>query len=192
MKSPDRRFIGRWLWACFLGWFLGFVLVVVLAVVADIAGGGAQFMIGVGMGAGVGLAQARSLRPWLAAPRNWWIASTSGLGLPFVVHDLLGLAGLATPYSLPAYAVAGALLVGLLQWRLLRPLSRRAGWWIPACVVGWSLPVGAVALGDPGLLPEPWRTILSLVGMLLGGLLLGTVSGPSLATILPNREPGAP
>ena len=47
-SSHTRLF--RWVRATVLGWLLGFVLVLVLALAWDMIGGGAQFMVGVGMG----------------------------------------------------------------------------------------------------------------------------------------------
>ncbi len=56
----DPTLFTRWVRATALGWLVGFVLVVVLAVVWDMTSGGAQFMVGVGMGTGVGSMQSRT------------------------------------------------------------------------------------------------------------------------------------
>ncbi|MCJ7714533.1 hypothetical protein MUO66_08780, partial [Candidatus Bathyarchaeota archaeon] len=55
----DNRFMLRWVGANIIGWLIGFVLVIVLAQAWELIGGGAQFMVGVGMGAGVGVLQSR-------------------------------------------------------------------------------------------------------------------------------------
>jgi len=170
--------------ATFLGWLLGFVLVIVLAIAWDVIGGGAQFMIGIGMGAGVGLAQGRVARGWLQAPRQWVGASVIGMGGPFVLGDLLSATGVDFPYSLPIYVATGGLLAGFLQRRLLRPHSDRANGWVPASVVGWTLPVSLVVLNDLDVIPGALGTILFLVAALFGGAVLGAVTGTILIWML--------
>jgi len=182
------RFWVRWLKASFLGWFLGFIFMIALLPVGNLLGGESQFMIGTGFGAGVGLVQARLLKARLESPWRWWAAS-AGMGIPFVVSDLARLLGFASFYSLPICVVAGGLIVSLTQWWLLRSVSGEAGWWIPACLAGWGLPVAVLSLGGPGgRLPEPWSTLFTLLGILFGGALLGVVSGPAMARVLRGGE----
>jgi len=192
--------LGRWLRFTFFGWLLGFVLIVLLVLVWDLLGGDAQFMVGVGMGAGVGYLQGRAARSWHDSPWRWCMTSVVGMGSLFVLHDVLGLVGVGLPYSLPLYLVVGGLLTGLLQRQLLRPFSHRANWWVPANVIGWALPAGLVAAGDSGTFGA-WGHISSLLGMFLGGVLLGAVTGMALVWILrsssfdkgvPNRQDSSP
>jgi len=183
--------IGRWVWVTSLGWFAGFVLIVALAMLWDLVGGGAEFMVGVGMGAGVGLVQGFFLRRWIGSPVRWTVATTTGVGILFVAHDLLSALGFDAPYSLPLYMVASALLVSLLQRSLLASVSSRSSLWIPVSFVGWSVPAGLIALGDAAGLPAPLPTVCSLAGMFLGGTILGVVTGPAVAAILGPRPSGA-
>ncbi|MCH8938441.1 MAG: hypothetical protein IH966_03375 [Gemmatimonadetes bacterium] len=176
----------RWLRATTLGWLLGFVLVVVLALAWGMIGGEAQFMVGVGMGAGVGYVQTRVVREWVESTRRWLLASIIGMGVPFLLWDLGALIGIEAFFSLPLCVVAGGLLVGILQCSLLRLRLDRASFWIPACVVGWGLPAGAIALGDSGLFPAP-GFLLSLGAMFFGGVVLGAVTGKALMW-MPRRS----
>ncbi len=176
----------RWLRATTLGWLLGFVLVVILALAWNIIGGGAQFMVGLGMGAGVGYVQTRVVGEWVESTRRWLLASIIGMGVPFLMWDLGALIGVGAFFSLPVCVIAGGLFVGILQCSLLRPRLDRASFWIPACVVGWGLPAGAIALGDSDLLPAP-AFLLSLGAMLLGGVILGAVTGKALVW-MPRRS----
>ncbi len=169
----------RWIKATTLGWLIGFVLVVVLAIVWDQIGGGAQFMVGIGMGAGVGLMQSRVVREWVAPTRRWIWATTIGMGLPFLLWDLGAAVGIDAFFSLPLCVVVGSLLVGVLQSMLLRPRLNRASWWIPASFVGWGLPAAGIALGDSGLLSGP-GALVSVGAMFLGGAVLGAVTGKVL------------
>jgi hypothetical protein len=74
----------------------------------------------------------------------------------------------------------GGLLAGILQQHLLRPHSSRAVWWMPASVIGWALPGGAIAVNDLGLVTGPWGELLSIGAMFFGGAILGAVTGMPL------------
>ncbi len=171
----------RWLRASTLGWLLGFVVMLALTPVGELMGG-VQFIIGVGIGAGVGYLQGRALSPWLGGPGPWTVASAAGMGGLFLVHDVLRLLGTPTPYALPAYVAVGGLVVGTWQSRLLRPVSARAAWWIPASAVGWMLPVACIAVGDAGR--GAVKDVAGLVGMFLGGAMLGAATARPLRWIL--------
>lgn len=179
-KAPagDRPTLVAWVMSTTLGWLLGFVLVVALSIAWDQLGGGAQFMVGVGMGTGVGLMQSRIVGAWVDNPPRWAWATAIGMGVPFLLWDLSSAAGLGAFFSLPACVVAGSLLVGLLQGRLLRPRLARRSTWIVASLIGWGLPVAVIALSDAGLLSGAGAgTVLYLGAMLLGGVVLGAVTG---------------
>lgn len=177
-------FVKRWVVANSAGWLIGFLLVIVLALLFDLVGGGVQFIVGVGMGAGVGYRQGRFLEPWVDSVRLWVLASTAGMAVPFVLWDVGALSGLGTPFSLPLCVGMGGLLVGVLQWGRLRDASDRAPWWIPACLLGWAVPAGLVALDDLGLVPPPWGGLFSLGAILFGGTLLGASTGRPLRWIV--------
>lgn len=171
---------GKWLLATVEGWLLGFVLLVVLAEAWSVTGTEAQFMVGIGMGAGIGFLQARILGAIVDSPRRWLWSSIVGMGIPFVAWDVAAWLGISVPNGLLIVALVGALLVGALQAILLRPLGERAVWWIPASVAGWGLPVVLLTLDNVGLLP--------LVGILLGGPILGAVTGIALVWISKPRH----
>lgn len=155
-----------WIVASALGWWLGFLLVVALALSWDALGlPQSQFMVGVGMGIGLGWTQARVVRTWLGAAGPWLRASVIGLAAPFIILDL---AAAAVPYSLGVAVIAASLLAGILQWRLLRARFDGAAWWIPGSVLGWALAAGPAAF--------PIGDLLFLV-ILGGGAVLGLVSG---------------
>lgn len=171
-----------WVRATVIGWFLGLLLMLALLFVGE-AVGAAMSMVGIGMGAGVGYWQSRSLHGVLDRPWRWALVTVVGLGAPFVLWDVSAALGDDALLSVPACVAGGGLLVALGQWTLLRPLSARATRWVPACVIGWSLPAAAMALGAQEAVPYPWNEILGLVAMFLGGIMLGGVTGRPLALI---------
>lgn len=194
-----RGFVARWIRATALGWIVGFALVLgLLGLVSGLGLGDTQFALGLGMGAGMGLLQMRvlpreggSLGP-VADPgrrpsrRSWLVASAVGLTVPFLAWDVINALTDRIPYSLPTLIVAGGLLTGVLQWRLLRGNGRDAGRWIVAATLGWCISGAAVLFNDRFLPRIPGLTgALLYVGvLLLGGVLMGVVGGPVLAHIL--------
>ena len=188
-RQPDRTLFHSWIRATTLGWLIGFVLVVALAMVWDVLGGGAQFMVGVGMGAGVGYMQARVTSTWTGRIQPWLWASIVGMGVPFVLWDVASATAAKALFSLPVCVLLGGVLTGVLQKPLLRPQFERTSWWMPACVVGWGLPAGAIALGNSGFAP-PVFGLLSTIVMFFGGLLLGAVTGKTLEWMSPRERSG--
>lgn len=184
-SRPKRSLFQTWIRATTVGWLIGFVLVIVLAMFWDMFGGGAQFMVGIGMGAGVGYMQARVVKIWTGGIQPWLWTSVIGMGVPFAFWDIATVTGMEVHLSLPAYVLLGGLLAGILQQRLLRPKFQRTFWWIPACVLGWGLPAGIIALANSGL--SPVFKISSTIVMFFGGLLLGAVTGKTLQWMSPGE-----
>jgi hypothetical protein len=136
-RDPREQFTARWVRACATGWIGGLALVLLLAVLWDLVGGVAQFMVGVGMGAGVGWSQSRVLRHWLIKPGSWVLASTVGMGAPFVLSDIVALLG-GSIYALSWCAVVGGAIAGVWQARLLRDnVSHTGRWWLWS-MLGWA------------------------------------------------------
>lgn len=186
--------LARWVRVTWLGWILGFVFIIVLASAGEALGlGGNQVLVGLGMGAGVGLLQGRALRPLLHRSGPWILVCLVGLGLPFLATDLAQVAGHALPYSLPLAVTLGGLLVGLGQAYLLRPHVRPVSAWVFASLVGWSLAAGTASLADGISQSHSLRGIagaLAYLGTVAGGgLLLGLVTGGALVWL--QRRAGA-
>ena len=181
-KVEDRR-LGGWVRATFLGWLLGFVgLLVGIAVAEMIVPWESQFAVGVGMGWGVAFVQGRWLAKRVESAKGWVWAGLLGLGLPFIVFDIVDAVGGQLPHRLLWDVTSGALLTGYLQWRVLRRNTKRAGWWVPACVVGWGGALLAVDL--PHLLGYTDSALVNLAAILSGGVVLGLVSGGVLVWLL--------
>ena len=174
-----------WVRVTTIGWFLGFLVMLLLIPLAEAILGPGESMVGTGMGAGLGFWQSRSLRGILPKPSRWTLASVVGLGTPFIARDVTSRLGVEGWYSLPAAMVVGGFILAIWQWRLLRPLSERAISWVAACTIGWTLPALAMALGDR-YRAEPWGALLSLTAMFLGGAVLGAVTAHPLVWLLPG------
>jgi hypothetical protein len=130
-------------------------------------------LVGVFLGASIGLAQVIAVRRVLPLNLRWILGATVGFGLPCTVAVLVnegwfGAVEASVVWLIPIVIVAGA-FAGVIQTAALRRHTHRAGWWIWTSVVSWgitSLPF--FSLDDPGL------------GFLIGVLVSGALSGAFL------------
>jgi hypothetical protein len=182
--QADRRFFTRWVGGTFAGWALGFVISMLLLIAGELTGmPGDEFVFGIGMGAGVGYIQGRVAREWLGATRPWVWGSVAGLGVSFLAFDIMAAVWNDVPNLIPGNldaAVFGGLFVGLLQRRILRSHSDKANWWVPSCVVGWTLAALMPDVAIFGMQPADGN----LIQILMGGGVLGIVTGGALVWIL--------
>lgn len=181
-----------WLRATWLGWVLGIPFVILFALLGEALGiGGAQVMVGLGMGAGVGLLQGRVLRGVLSRALPWTTASAVGLALPFLATDLASLRHWDLAYSLTWCVISGGLIAGAWQAWLLRSKVRGTGWWVVASAAGWALTALVASYGDrlsrSGTLRGLSGAALYLGTMSAGGLVLGLTTGVVIARL--TRQP---
>ncbi|AKC86429.1 hypothetical protein WQ53_06245 [Pseudoxanthomonas suwonensis] len=193
MAQPE--FLARWILATWLGWLLGLVLIMPLAIAGEWIGtGGAQGPVGVGMGIGVGLMQARAMRGLGGGADQWFWVTCIGLALPFVANDLAGVASVELPYSLLASVAAGGALAGGMQALVLRHRVRRTWWWVAGSTVGWSLAASGAKAADLLQRQTGLRGALGALAYLgvvaAGGLVLGLVTGAILRSL--SRCPSLP
>ncbi len=173
------RFWARWLIASVIGWVIGIILAIVLsyAVVNLFYDKTTNLIVGLVLGAGVGLAQMIAVRKVMPLTWRWVWGAAIGLGVPFIVAVVIDEVWFAEVETIEAGFVivgaAGGALAGLLQKRALRPHTHRTEWWILASTVSWSLAwLGNIVLGEAGIA--------------VGGVILGAVSGALLIWIV-NR-----
>ena len=188
-----RKLFFSWIRVTWLGWLLGIPIIIVLALIGEaVHVGGAQFLVGAGMGAGIGLMQALVIRRILHKSVLWICSCIVGLAAPFLVTDLSTFVGWHLPYSLPAAIGVGGLIIGIWQALILRSRFRKTGWWIVASVLGWTLAAGISALAD--ILPRRhvlqgiWGALAYLGIILGGGLILGIVTGLCLAWLVRSES----
>lgn len=131
--------------------------------------------------------------------RQWVLANSLG----FVVSGAAG-GGIARAMSQPFFGgrvtspVEGARIlavntavalavwgagIGILQWLVLRELLKRAGWWIPATIGGWSI-AGAVSGALSGAIGGAVTTIGGDIGPI--GFIIVAVVGILAVGFLPG------
>ena len=192
-KTIDRRLVLRWVRATWFGWLLGIPVIIVLALVGEAVGiGGAQVLVGAGMGTGIGLMQSRVIRSMLPKWGAWILSCVVGLAAPFLVTDIAKTAGRNVGYSLFVAVAVGGLIAGGWQAIILRARFRKTLWWVVASGFGWTLAAGTSALADPvSRLPALrglWGAVVYLGIVAAGGLILGLVTGVCLAWMV-QHEP---
>jgi hypothetical protein len=187
-QSPPRekRFFTRWVVASSAGWVCGVIVVLVLAELQDLFHVGNGVYIGVGMGWSIGFAQWRIARKWFGATSQWMWASTFGVTVPFLLADLVGTQWNRDRwYLIPALAAAAGLLAGLLQRSSLRSHSGKTNWWVAASGAAWMCPALLIQLIIVPYRPRtPLETVRNTGSILLGGVVLGVVTGSALVWLL--------
>lgn len=184
---------GRWMRATWAGWLIGIPITILLAIAGEaVGGGGLQFLVGAGMGAGVGLMQGRIIKGVTGESVRWWLSSMIGLSIPFLFTDVARLAVWDIPYSLYVCILVGGLIVGVWQARILHPYVGNPGAWTAVSALGWSLAAGSAAVSDLLFQSKSMRGIpgaLAYLGVIAaGGLILGAVTGVVIARL--TRVPG--
>ena len=188
----DGKLLLSWIRATWFGWLLGIPIITVLALIGEAVHiGGAQVLVGVGMGTGIGLMQARVIRRILHKSTLWIWSCIVGLGTPFLSTDISKVVGWNLPYSLPAAKGLGGLIIGIWQALILRSRLRQTGWWIVASALGWALAGGTSAMADSPrahAIRGIWGAVVYLGIIAAGGLILGLVTGLCLAWLLRNES----
>jgi hypothetical protein len=187
-RKMERSPFIPWVRATWIGWLLGIPIIVLLALAGEAVGiGGAQSLVGAGMGTGVGWMQARALRGVLLESRSWILSCAIGLAAPFLAVDVSNAAGWSLPYSLFACVALGGFFAGVWQSILLRRLGR-SGWWVAASGLGWALAAGVAAVADAMQRSQSIRGPIGALAYLgvvaAGGLVLGLVTGVCLTWML--------
>lgn len=90
------------------------------------------------LGLTLGMAQWLVLRKHLKHIGGWVLATTIGYATPFIAPPLLQAIEPGWPIGMLILGLTG-LVLGVLQWLVLRNRIANAGWWIPISVGGWSL-----------------------------------------------------
>lgn len=170
----------------FLGWLFGVILIILLSSLLDALGiEDKQFFTGIGIGSGVGLLQWMYLRKQTDIGKSWLWSSAIGIGLPFLIHDLLPAGTIE--YKLPLFVMAGGLCTGMLQYFILNRYSQRAAFWIAGCFAAWALSVYCINLIEFTRELSANNLLIALLNLILilsGGILLGLISGIFLKRVL--------
>ena len=156
----------RWVVATIIGWVVGMFAAIVLSylVVNLVYPKETNLIVGLCLGAAVGLSQKIAVRRRITLAHSWVWGAMVGIGMPFVVVVFLDelRPGAGESWWL-LLLIAGGAICGLLQVPALRPHTSRVYWWVLASTVFWGL---------------AWfiSRVAGAAGFLGGGAVLGAVS----------------
>lgn len=144
---------------------------------------------------------------WVLASILAWLAAlvlASVVYVYAVVWADFGLPWAPVPIRAKAFSDLGAaggalvgVVIGAIQWTVLRKHVSRAGAWIAASIVAWSVAWGiTLSIGSPLVAtflpgaPGPWRgTGSGAQAGALGGAVYGAITGAALVWLLRQRLP---
>lgn len=184
----------RWINASFLGWLCGMFVVVFTSGAFDAAGlDGYQFYLGISMGASVGFFQWNALSKSAGITSAWIWSSCFGLGIPFLLFDLLKIyGGFALGDRTLQYSIAvGAAATAYWQSLILKRAGCNASRWVLVGWTGWVLATVTVLAVDytKYITSYNWALfVINLTLILSGGIVLGAVTGSPLIKILNRAE----
>jgi len=171
----------RWVVATIIGWLAGTFAAIILSylVVNLVYPKETNLIVGLCVGAAVGLSQKIAVRRWITLAYSWVWGAMVGIGIPFVVVVLLDelRPGAGESWWLLLLITGGA-ICGLLQVPALRPHTSRVYWWVLASTVSWS---------------SAWfiDRVAGVAGFLGGGAVLGAVSCGVLLWLCKSQKAAA-
>lgn len=194
--APDHQHfsITKWTLATFGGWMAGVFLILFFASLFGALGiETSQLPLGLGMGTAIGLVQWIILRKVFVVDYRWLLYSALGFSLPFLLLDLANLffGSISIAYALPVCVAVGSLIVGTLQFTLLKPYFAQAKRWILAGFIAWMAAIFIFKLIDffRNLSTDTKLMLaINLSLILLSGLALGLISGRFLDFIIKNEK----
>lgn len=170
--EAEKKFLKSWVLASSIGWPVGIIVAIVLsyAVVNIFYPKETNLIIGLCLGAIVGLSQ------WLVIKRYfkigaWWIYScTIGIGLPYIAVVILNERN-GTDFGIFGNEIIdqaillfiGGIITSLLQINIFKSLSKKSSWWIIISAFAWGI---------------GW------FGLIIGGVILGLITGISILRLL--------
>jgi len=92
LKWPeDKEFVLEWIGATVIGWFIGIVSAIILSylVINPIYPKETNLIVGLCIGAAVGLSQKIAARQWITLSKSWIWGAMVGIGFPFIVSVII-------------------------------------------------------------------------------------------------------
>jgi hypothetical protein len=188
-----RNELGLWLsWALATGagMALGYLPAALLVNVLDL--GLARVIVPLLVGFLVGFAQWLVLRRYMTDSQDWILAGGAG----WAVGYALGLAIIQllanSPFGTWLGYILFGILIGLVQWPVLRREIPRASTWVLASVVGWTVGAAVSYLFLNAIFPGNQASqasfpLVAVVDSGLTGLVAGAITGLALVWLV--RQP---
>jgi len=189
-RSPGWFLFAEWVAYTVAGYVLGFVVGFLLGHVLL-----GNVMVGMAIGAGVGLMQWILVRRYVPSSSFWILDCATGMTVALTVYTVVSVLydfpfDLGVPRGAAGWAVAFAAagtFAGVLQFRILRRTIPRSVAWVPASAVAWAASVAGMAI-PPNMDDSmaPWLLFARnlLLAPAAAGLILGLLTGGVMLMIL--------
>jgi hypothetical protein len=194
--SPIKPFtVLSWTLNNLLGWLIGFALVMVVGIPLEGLHIFNQAMIGIGMGAGVGLIQNRAINKHLEVKAKWFWCTFIGMSVPYILNDLLSpMFKFLTEETLPVVTTVGGLLIGIFHYQFIlkNKIPNSKSWILFSCIgwaaAHWVLLLFAYFVNYKSLnhwdIPVFFKVAPVVLVILSGGPILGLVTGRKIIGML--------
>lgn len=189
--------VTRWVLFTTYGWFIGILLIVVLAIIGESIlkmeeGSGGQAIVGIGMGAGVGLMQWLAVRNYLQSSQKIFWFTLIGFSIAFILMDIIGAitnskingVTISAEAVLPYTILLSSLITSWLQYYFIfKKIIDNSIYWILFSIIGWFLAT-EITIGDfmPNIkfgehFPKVFVFIIALSSLSVGGPVVGFITG---------------
>lgn len=176
-KQLEKKFLQKWVTANGLGWLVGCIGAIILShlVVNIFYPKETNLILGLCIGASVGYAQWFVLKGMFKISSLWGLVCTVCMGIPFIAFVIMdeneyNFSSFHGDYEFLYRLIFGLIVgsvIGILQMQFLKPYYKKAAWWIATSSIGWGICFLASSI------PMPFV----ILGILLGGVLLGMITG---------------
>jgi hypothetical protein len=184
MNTVKKQFLRKWILAIGISWPIGLIAAIILSetIVNFFYPKETNLIVGLCIGGATGFAQWYVLKKSFHISSWWILASAIGIGVPMgfmvILHELEVV--LPTPLdnenvSLIVVSCFAGLFTGLLQFSMLKPISKHASRWIIISLICWFLTM------LPALFIEGFIFVI-------GGVILGILTGYSFLWFLKPQE----
>ncbi|MGE5520829.1 MAG: hypothetical protein ACM3VS_12940 [Candidatus Dadabacteria bacterium] len=196
MSLPQNKSIlNKWILYTSAGWIIGIFLLIGFSSLLEGVKFAGQSPVAIGMGAGIGFMQWMVLRKHAHMPIQWFWFTIIGLTIPYLLFDLASayIIDLKPENFIPLVTIVGALLVSWLQYQyILRNTYDNSVKWILYNSFAWLIAAGVTFGGfEASRLLKMDRAIavpLAFFIVVIGGPILGFISGPNILSILKHRR----
>lgn len=175
----------KWIVFTSIGWLSGIILILLFSGILESFGiSGMQFNLGLGMGCGIGFFQWLLLRKWVNTPFPYFIFTALGMGLPFLLLDLIS--NLEQEWNMLGGTITGGACAAYLQSTLFPNSHFQRLKWILFSMLGWLASLGCILLitytnafksESSNLL---LLALINLTLILIGGPIMGFITGKVL------------
>lgn len=197
----------RWVLFTTYGWMIGILIVVSLAALSEAVfnikdESGGQAVVGIGMGAGVGMMQWLVLRKNLNGSFNLFLSALIGFSVAFIIRDMVASQlnsgfmklNLSIEVTIPFAVILGACISGWFQhWLVFKTSGLPAGSYLLYTMTGWFLAtIVTMSLfmfnfQSAKHLPKLIIALLALLFLSIGGPILGWITGQFLMRHLKEK-----